>query len=111
MDKWKQDRTETGPSWNDVQEYLRDLAKTHNRAVLVEIGLLPDNHGRTTFGLWVRVVAYSIGKAGARVERAKGCKWPHTDHRTMPALLLKLAHDLEWELSMVQLEAEGQAAF
>jgi hypothetical protein len=111
MDKWKQDRSETGPSWNDVQEYLRDLSKTHSKPVLVEICLLPDNHGRTTYGLWVRVVVYATAPGGQRVERAKGSKWPHVDHRTMPALLLKLAHDLDWELEMLGLEALAQATF
>lgn len=111
MDKWKQDRTETGPSWNDVQEYLRELHRTHSKPVLVEACLLPNQHGGPTYGLWWRVVVYATNEKGQRIERAKGAKWPHTDHRTVPSLLLKLAHELDWELEMLGLEALAQATF
>lgn len=111
MDRWKQDRTETGPSWNDVQEYLRDLSRTHVRACRVEIGLLPDSAGRPTFGLWVRVVAWERSEGRTTGERAKGHRWPTNDHRTMPALLLRLAHELDHELTTLREQAERQAAF
>lgn len=105
------DRKETGPSWGDVQTYLRDLHKAHSKTFLVECCLLPDKGGKPTYGLWWRVVAYATNERGQRVERACGSRWPHTDHRTVPALLLKLAHDLDWELEMLGLEALAQATF
>lgn len=111
MDKHDADRKETGPSWNDVQTYLRELHKAHSKAVVVECTLLPDRRGTTTYGLWWRVVVYSTNEKGFRVERAKGAKWPNSDHRTVPGMLLKLAHDLDWELEMLGLEALAQAAF
>lgn len=111
MERHQEDRTQTGPSWNDVQTWIREMSKTHSKAVVVECTLLPDNRGAPTYGLWWRVVAYGRGPVGLRSEVAKGARWPHTDHRTVPAMLLKLAHDLDWELTMAVKEAESQAAF
>lgn len=111
MDRWKQDRTETGPSWNDVQDYLRELHKTCGRVMCVETSLLPDTRGSTTYGLWVRVVAYDRGEVGKRGERAKGAKWPSIDHKTMPSLIIRLCHELDRELHDLADAAERQAAF
>lgn len=111
MDRWKADRSDTGPSWNDVQDHLRELAKSHHRACRVEIGLLPDTAGRTTFGLWVRVVAWDRAEGRMTGERAKGRKWPTSDHKTMPGMLLRLIHELDHELTELRRQAESQAAF
>lgn len=111
VDKHQEDRTQTGPSWNDVQEHLRELGKTHHRACRVELNLLPDTAGRTTFGLWVRVVAWERSEGRLLGERAKGGRWPTSEHKTMPGMLLKLIHQLDFELTERKEKAERQAAF
>jgi hypothetical protein len=111
VDRWKQNRTETGPSWNDVQEWLRDLEQTWHRAAMVEYSLLPDVRGRTNYGLWVRVVLKDRGEPGHRGERAKGAKWPTSEHKTMPGLLLRLCVDLDVAMTEEMSKAERQSAF
>lgn len=111
MSQWKADRTETGPSWNDVQDSLRELSRDHHRACRLELSLLPDIAGRPQYGLWVRVVAWERSEGRSTGERAKGGKWPTSYHKTMPGMLLRLIHELDHELTELREQAERQAAF
>lgn len=111
MDRWKSDRSDTGPSWNDVQDHLRELGKTHHRACRIELALCPDRAGQTTYGLWVRVVAWERSEGRLTGEIATGRKWPTSDHKTMPGMMLRLIHELDHRLTEMREQAERQAAF
>jgi len=99
-----------GPSWYDVLEHLENLRLVTGRYAVVE---LTETAGKGVEGkLYVRVVSWSGWNGGTRVgEVGRGSVWPHTDHKTMPALILKLIYDLDSHFAREEREALRQAKF
>lgn len=86
---------EHGPSWGDLLAMLDDLRETYSGHVRVEITPQPLSKWGDRRGLYARVVWYEKPGALHTGERAAGGAWPSGEHRTMPGMLFRLAHDLE----------------
>lgn len=111
MSASEDDRKVTGPSWWDVQRAQLAIRKDWGGSCTIEMSAAEPVNGKLPYALHVRVThhARSEGKWGAETSTAS--PWPHSDHKTMPGMLLKLLWDLDWKLTEKKDTAEQQAAF
>lgn len=89
---------EHGPSWGDVREAMEALMETYGGAVAISISVAPRNRSGAPYALWVRLVHTERSDGVTGAERAEGCAWPSSQHRTMPGLLYRLSALLERRL-------------
>lgn len=101
---------EYGPSWYDVKVALYHLSKDHDRTSMVDVSLTFEKDG-SSYLYWRVVSVARTGPFASRGEIAEGHKWPATDWKTVPAMLLALIHRLDWRLTERERVAESQAAF
>lgn len=88
-------RSEHGPSWGDVLTFLDDLRETYGGHTRVDITPQPLAKWGDRRGLWARVIWLEDPNKLHTGERAAGAMWPNSEHRTMPAMLYRLCHELE----------------
>lgn len=90
------DQQQRGPSWADVRDGIRELEREYNVKTELVIAWGPaTKHADAGLTVLLRQV-------GERPTWQKTdlpilwSAWPHSDHKTMPGLLVKMLH-LKWE--------------
>ena len=99
-----------GPRWVDVADYGHEVGKAHNGYIRVYYNL--DVPTRSPGYMQVYVEYWPKSQEGPKCFTAqKYHYWPHIDFKTMPAMLVKLILDLDFELTQRQVAVETQARF
>lgn len=96
------------PRWVDITDYLQEVGRSHNGWAYIRMN--PNLPVRTRAYLQVSVEFWPKGREwrdGFTVQ-ASGL-WPHTDFRSMTAMIFKLIFDLDFKLTQRQIEEEKQA--
>jgi hypothetical protein len=98
------------PRWLDIADYLNEVGKAHNGFLKVRMGAdVPVRSGKY---LYVAVEFWPKGRPVTQGFRTQVHEqWPHTDYRSMTALLLKLILELDFKLTQEMTEVLTQAHF
>lgn len=83
-----------GPTWDDVREHLRLASRGTGRIWWVSAMWEDGSPTRKPGIIWT--VRASKGKPGNLVasERERWHRWPTSQHKTVPGLLIRLIHEL-----------------
>lgn len=99
-----------GPRWVDIADYCNEVGKAHGGSI--RISITADRPARAAQYLAIAVQFWPRHQQGPRCFTAQEVLyWPHSDFKSMPAMLVKLILTLDFVLTGRQIEAEAQASF
>jgi len=99
-----------GPRWVDVADYCNEVGLAHGGSV--RISMVMDRPARSRQYMCVAVQFWPRHQVGTRCFTAQEVLyWPHSDFKSMPAMLVKLILTLDFVLTGRRVAAEAQASF
>ena len=98
------------PRWVDIADYMNEVGRAHNGYLKTRMGAdMPARGGKY---LYVAVEFWPKGRPVEHGFRTQVYEyWPHTDFRSMTALLLKLILELDFKLTQELTKVVTQAHF
>jgi len=98
------------PRWLDVADYLNEVGRAHGGYLKVRMGAdMPVKGGKY---LYVAIEWWPKDRPVAQGFATQVYQtWPHTDYKSMTALLVKLILELDFKLTQEQHKRVTQAHF
>jgi hypothetical protein len=102
--------TDTGLSWADVKQYMKEIGKAHNGSVWVVCGLRPTvSQGEVLY--WS--VKFKFGPISHDYceNFAERHDWPAGDWKTVTNMVYALLVKLDWKITEAERRKAEQASF